>query len=74
VHTPRSIAARCTLALLLNQGGEPDRVVGRQLLRDAEALGNPTERAAAHHIYGVTLGRSDVMRPLPPPAGSCPAR
>jgi predicted ATPase/DNA-binding SARP family transcriptional activator len=62
--TPRSIAARCTLALLLNHAGEPDRVAARQLLRDAEALGNPTARAAAHHTYGVMLGRSDVMRAL----------
>ena len=63
-RTARGIACRCTLALLLNQAGAPDHVAARQLLRDADACGNPTARAAAHHTYGVMIGRSDAVRAL----------
>jgi len=62
--TPRSIARRCTLALILNQAGAPDRDAARQLVADAEALGNPTARATAHHTYGVMIGTTDPVRAL----------
>ena len=60
--TPTSIGRRCTLALLLNQAGKPDRVAALQLLRDAETLGIPTALATAHHTYGVMIGTSDPER------------
>jgi hypothetical protein len=62
--TPRSIGRRCTLALLLNQAGNPDPDMARQLLHDAETLGHPTTLATAHHTYGTVIGPTDPVRAL----------